>query len=544
MMTHSPGRSEDTCSHRILLGLAMLSGLTLGCAKDPLHGPCTGAVDADGDGHYTPDSCRTEDAACPCDDCDDADPTVNAGATELCDAKDNTCDGLVDEGFPRLGKLCAAGEGMCGRNRCSPDGSAVVCQAADATPSVEVCDDDDNDCDGEIDEGFGTGVPCEAGVGLCRRSGTTVCNATADGAVCGAVAGASSVELCDNLDNDCDTVIDDDVAADCVDCNGVVNGRKTCAAGVWSSCPVLPEVCGDGVDNDCSGAADEGCPPPEIVKLGSLESEDMFSSCCSMLDCVCRVPTGNTCGGTTYSGYTSGILQVNEALLPALGSLLRTDAARYGVYRLGGAFTAFGSSAFGAGGTCGAARFATPAPGTLTYSGYAASVTTLEILFDDRDPLACATQAEEPVFCFGNPQADVFWLCWDAEGRGELCPSSGGLWDDVVLLTCGPDVTREARAPSSRSLVVIEGNSTFVGTIDFGDGHVVTYGASPSVPAVPARTEVYDAASLGDLAQTRVNVHTYASPGTYTLVATSSGGWVTTVALKIADGVCPALYTP
>src|SRR5688572_22629431 len=41
--------------------------------------------DADGDGHLTPD------------DCDDGDPTVYPGAEELCDEKDNDCDGVVPE---------------------------------------------------------------------------------------------------------------------------------------------------------------------------------------------------------------------------------------------------------------------------------------------------------------------------------------------------------------------------------------------------------------------------------------------------------------
>ena len=50
---------------------------------------CLG-TDADGDGHYTPDSCRT-----PNDDCDDTDPTVPG--PEVCmDGKDNDCDGNTD----------------------------------------------------------------------------------------------------------------------------------------------------------------------------------------------------------------------------------------------------------------------------------------------------------------------------------------------------------------------------------------------------------------------------------------------------------------
>jgi hypothetical protein len=51
--------------------------------------PCPGGTDADGDG-YGP--------GCPAGkDCDDNDKSVHEGAKEICDAKDNDCDGQVDE---------------------------------------------------------------------------------------------------------------------------------------------------------------------------------------------------------------------------------------------------------------------------------------------------------------------------------------------------------------------------------------------------------------------------------------------------------------
>ena len=50
------------------------------------------STDADGDGHYTLDSCKT-----PKDDCDDSDPEIYPGAPEICDGKDNNCDGPADE---------------------------------------------------------------------------------------------------------------------------------------------------------------------------------------------------------------------------------------------------------------------------------------------------------------------------------------------------------------------------------------------------------------------------------------------------------------
>src|SRR5215218_5754895 len=59
--------------------------------------------DADGDTYGDPndtkEACSAPDRyVSNSDDCDDGDPDKNPGETEVCDGKDNNCDGNVDEG--------------------------------------------------------------------------------------------------------------------------------------------------------------------------------------------------------------------------------------------------------------------------------------------------------------------------------------------------------------------------------------------------------------------------------------------------------------
>ncbi len=75
--------------------------------------------------------------------------------TDICDGKDNDCDGKIDEDFSLLNQICYIGIGACkqgGKYICSLAGSNVTCNALAKTPQKENCNDKiDNDCDGKVD---------------------------------------------------------------------------------------------------------------------------------------------------------------------------------------------------------------------------------------------------------------------------------------------------------------------------------------------------------------------------------------------------------
>ncbi|MBT8189287.1 MAG: T9SS type A sorting domain-containing protein, partial [Bacteroidia bacterium] len=180
-----------------------------------------------------------------CDgDCDDNDPNNFPGCFEVCDNQDNDCDGLVDEGYDIDGDGVTVCQGDCNdnNNNIYPG-------------NTEVCDGQDNNCDGVIDEGFDN-----------DGDGVTSCQGDCDDNDDSKYPGNS--EICDGEDNNCNGLIDEnftdtdgDGIADCIDTdddNDGIDDSDELACGsnplnILSTC----EIC-DGIDNDLNEGIDEG----------------------------------------------------------------------------------------------------------------------------------------------------------------------------------------------------------------------------------------------------------------------------------------------
>ncbi len=211
-------------------------------------------------------------------------------AIEVCNLKDDNCNGTIDEGFdfmvdptncgrcgvrceyPFAQSVCNAGTCMKGNclagffdaNRMDADG----CECQRTNGGAEICDGIDNNCDGMIDEAATiTGRPTCKSQGVCAGV-VAQCNGI-NGWSCTYGGDYQSVEDmtkgCDSKDNDCDGRVDEafEIGKACPvgtgPCAGV--GSWVCDGAGGRRCigqmvAPRPEIC-NGLDDDCDGRIDE-----------------------------------------------------------------------------------------------------------------------------------------------------------------------------------------------------------------------------------------------------------------------------------------------
>jgi len=254
--------------------------------------------DQDGDGYYE------------YEDCDDTNAAVYPGAPEICDALDNDCNGLADDGIPKNTYYFdndgdGFGDISMSVDTCitiPPTGCVVNGMDCNDTKfnvnpdATEICNGIDDNCDGLVDEGLsvttyfldidGDGFGSAAGGGGVSLDTCLIVPPTgyvANDFDCDdtdADIHPDSPEVCDAIDNNCNGKVNDglprfiyyfdndsdgfgdelisidtcttappnyvSIALDCNDEDAAIN-------------PDSPEIC-DAIDNDCNGLFDDGLP--------------------------------------------------------------------------------------------------------------------------------------------------------------------------------------------------------------------------------------------------------------------------------------------
>ncbi|MDG1483479.1 MAG: MopE-related protein [Myxococcota bacterium] len=270
-------------------------------------------ADADTDGYGD-----ATNAALACDqpsgyvaddtDCDDTDAAQYPGADEYCNAEDDDCDGTVDEDdaldaatWYGDGDGDGYGNSVFSLVQCDqPSGyvsDGTDCDDSDAAQypgADEYCNAEDDNCDGTIDEddaldvvtwyadtdGDTYGDAAATDIDCSQPSGYVADDTDCDDST--AAVNPAATEICDSIDNDCDTLIDDDddsldtstgstfytdsdgdgygdaasYADTCAQPSGTVADATDCDDSDAAQYPGADEYC-NAEDDDCDGDTDE-----------------------------------------------------------------------------------------------------------------------------------------------------------------------------------------------------------------------------------------------------------------------------------------------
>jgi hypothetical protein len=305
----------------------------------PVTRLCPGCIDHDGDGYGI-------GADCLGPDCDDHDPNIHPGATEICDGRDNNCDGQIDEGFDLMNDVNNCG--ACSRpgdpHGCATDGSQLCCAGVCrnlrtddancggcgvASTGKNICQTaiGEHCCDGNCHNtlndpancGGCRGVPraCMAGTeaccnGVCTTllnndlacgSCTLNCSTSPNGKCCG-TACYDKLNDVGHCGDACVACMGGDPAccsgscadrsrdtANCGACGHACNPSESCCSGTCKNLNTDPANCG-ACGHTC--ALGQTCCGGQCLNLGT-DPNNCGLDCASRI--VCQAPTATCCGG-------------------------------------------------------------------------------------------------------------------------------------------------------------------------------------------------------------------------------------------------------
>ena len=183
---------------------------------------------------------------------------------EICDLEDNDCDGIVDEGTYECATDCETAPAYCVEGK-------MICTAEE--PEEEICNYLDDDCDDETDEH--------------QRNACDKC-------------GPLPEEICDGIDNDCNNLTDESLIQECE--TVCEKGYELCFGGMWVNCTAqqpIEEWC-NAEDDDCDGSIDEGldcvCTAADVgILIPCMEDPLVCGQGYKTCACACESPPCDPC---------------------------------------------------------------------------------------------------------------------------------------------------------------------------------------------------------------------------------------------------------
>ena len=262
--------------------------------------------------------------------------SVDAGCVrtdELCNGLDDDCDGNIDEGQDFDGDgFTWCGGGVLAERDCDDNDPGVFPGRGDVVAAAEVCDGKDNDCDGTIDNDTGDGTLCPAGEACVPGRGCRAADCTIPGRECGSdefcdvtvappmcvtgadcsIAGCDAGLVCDEDSGACveekplgapcvtDTECED--GAVCVD-GAALRLPNSAPARVCARSCCDDTECGDGAICWISGTGARACIPPALV-LRERGTGGPLADCVDDADCASGVCTDRLCLGNCVGSDT------------------------------------------------------------------------------------------------------------------------------------------------------------------------------------------------------------------------------------------------